>query len=158
MAAMKAMKAMKVMKVMKAAKAMKTAKAMKAMKVMKAKRVSKRMAKVVAFRGGKTGGATRLTKADLVKNKDGRDVSRAEGSEGAWHQGLRGRQEGLAPLQQGARVLHPVIGRASAPPPAECARMLCFKWQALVVVLPRACLLHQLELRGRHVQVHRRKK
>merc|ERR1711970_313127 len=50
-------------------KAMKAAKAMKAMKAMKAKRVSKRMAKVIAFRGGKTGGATTLTKADLMKNK-----------------------------------------------------------------------------------------
>merc|ERR1712070_1170042 len=64
MGAMKAMKAMK-------------APAMKAMKkAMKAKRVSKRMAKVVAFRGGQTGGATTLRKADLMKNKAGRVVSK----------------------------------------------------------------------------------
>merc|ERR1712098_428664 len=37
------------------------------------------------------------------------DRSRAEGSEGAWHQGLRGHQEGLPSLQEGARVLHSVI-------------------------------------------------
>ena len=60
---------------MAAMKAMQAAKAMKAMKAMKAKRVSKRMAKVVAFRGGKTGGVTTLRKADLMKNKAGRVVS-----------------------------------------------------------------------------------
>merc|ERR1712230_343780 len=65
-------------KAMAAMKAMKAAKAMKAMKAMKAKRVSKRMAKVVAFRGGKTGGATTLTKADLMKNKAGRIVSKKQ--------------------------------------------------------------------------------
>merc|ERR1712032_1087128 len=46
-------------------------------KVMKAKRVSKRMAKAIAFRGGNTGGATTLKKTDLVKNKAGRIVSKA---------------------------------------------------------------------------------
>merc|ERR1712093_467578 len=59
----------------KAMKAMKAA-AMKAMKAMKAKRVSKRMAKAVAFRGGNTGGATTLKKADLIKSKTGRIVSK----------------------------------------------------------------------------------
>merc|ERR1712185_485232 len=47
----------------------------KAMKAMKAKRVSKSFAKVVAFRGKSTGGATKLKKADLIKNKSGRIVS-----------------------------------------------------------------------------------
>merc|ERR1719247_1383928 len=65
-------------KAMKAMKAMK-APAMKAMKkAMKAKKVSKRMAKVVAFRGNSTGGATTLKKADLVKNKQGRIVSKKQ--------------------------------------------------------------------------------
>merc|ERR1712043_99243 len=52
---------------------MKAPKAMKAMKVMKA---SKRMAKVLAFRGQSTGGATKLKKDDLVKNKTGKVVSK----------------------------------------------------------------------------------
>merc|ERR1712139_646202 len=57
MGAMKAMKAMK-------------APAMKAMKkAMKAKRVSKRMAKVVAFRGGSTGGATSKKQSQLAKKR-----------------------------------------------------------------------------------------
>merc|ERR1719456_1762637 len=51
-------------------------KAMEAMKAMKAKRVSKRYAKAVAFRGNPTGGATTLKKEDLVKNKFGRVVSK----------------------------------------------------------------------------------
>merc|ERR1712046_514372 len=51
-------------------------KTMKAMKAMKAKRVSKSFAKVVAFRGNPTGGATTLKKADLMKNKNGRIVSK----------------------------------------------------------------------------------
>ena len=37
-------------------------------KAMKAKKISKRMAKAVAFRGGNTHGGTSLSKADLVKN------------------------------------------------------------------------------------------
>merc|ERR1711881_741499 len=54
------------------------AKAMKAMKAMKAKRVSKRMAKAIAFRGGNTGGATTLAKTDLVRSKSGKIVSKAQ--------------------------------------------------------------------------------
>merc|ERR1712087_757875 len=57
---------------------MKAMKAMRAMKVMKAKRVSKRMAKAIAFRGGNTGGATTLKKADLVKSKSGKIVSKVK--------------------------------------------------------------------------------
>ena len=57
---------------------MKAMKAMKPMRAMKAKRVSKRMAKVVAFRGHATGGATTLKKADLIKNKQGRIVSKKQ--------------------------------------------------------------------------------
>merc|ERR1712185_486068 len=45
-------------------------------KAMKAKRVSKRYAKAVAFRGGNTGGATTLKQSDLIKNKAGRGVSK----------------------------------------------------------------------------------
>merc|ERR1711967_208612 len=63
------------------AKAMKAMKAMKAQamkKAMKAKRVSTRMAKVVAFRGGSTGGATTLKQGDLIKNKHGRIVSKKQ--------------------------------------------------------------------------------
>ena len=67
----KAMKAMK-------AKAMKAAEPKKAMKAMKAKRVSKRMAKAIAFRGGNTGGATTLAKSDLVRSKTGKIVSKAK--------------------------------------------------------------------------------
>merc|ERR1719262_2037894 len=113
---------------------------MKAMKAMKVKRVSKRMAKVRlpwwqdgrrhdAHEGGsyeEQGREGRQQEAVAAGQEDVRqgdwqvDGSRAEGSEGAWHQGLRGHQEGLAPLQEGARVLHPVIGRAYTPPPAEC--------------------------------------
>merc|ERR1712232_839406 len=48
------------------------------MKVMKAKRVSKRMAKAIAFRGGNTGGATTLKQADLVKSKSGKIVSKGK--------------------------------------------------------------------------------
>merc|ERR1712185_156565 len=58
--------------------AMKAKAAMKVMKAMKAKKVSKSFAKVVAFRGNPTGGATRLTKADLIKNKRGRIVSKKQ--------------------------------------------------------------------------------
>ena len=75
------------MAAMKAMKAMKAAKAMKAMKAMKAKRVSKQMAKAVAFRGNPTGGATTLKKADLIKNKSGKIVSKkksAFGKKSAW--------------------------------------------------------------------------
>merc|ERR1712087_317503 len=50
----------------------------KAMKAMKAKRVSKRMAKAIAFRGGNTHGGTSLKKADLVKSKTGKIVSKAK--------------------------------------------------------------------------------
>merc|ERR1712167_120244 len=53
--------------------AMKAMKKKKAMKVMK---TSRRMAKVVAFKGGNTHGGTSLKKGDLVKNKDGKIVSR----------------------------------------------------------------------------------
>merc|ERR1712185_823000 len=52
--------------------------AMKVMKAMKAKKVAKSFAKVVAFRGKSTGGATKLTKADLIKNKRGRIVSKKQ--------------------------------------------------------------------------------
>merc|ERR1719183_435496 len=59
------------MKGMKAMKAMKKRRAMK--KVMK---TSRRLAKAVAFRGGNTHGGTSLKKADLVRSKSGKIVSR----------------------------------------------------------------------------------
>merc|ERR1719408_363740 len=65
---------------MKAMKAMKAA--MKAMKAMKAKRISKRYAKAVAFRGNPTGGATTLKKADLIKSKSGKSVSKRQSANG----------------------------------------------------------------------------
>merc|ERR1712093_318622 len=65
---------------MKAMKAMKAMAAMKAMKAMKKKAVSKiakgRFSKVVVFRGSKAKTSGGLTKGDLVKNKNGRIVSK----------------------------------------------------------------------------------
>merc|ERR1712100_726139 len=61
-------------------KAMKAA--MKAMKAMKVKRISKRYAKAVAFRGNPTGGATTLKKADLIKSKSGKIVSKKQSANG----------------------------------------------------------------------------
>merc|ERR1712028_232670 len=64
----------------KAMKAMKAMAAMKAMKAMKKKSVSKiakgRFAKSVVFRGTKAKTTGGLTKSDLVKNKNGRIVSK----------------------------------------------------------------------------------
>merc|ERR1719213_371844 len=64
----------------KAMKAMKAMAAMKAMKVMKKKAVSKiakgRMAKVVVFRGSKVKTTGGLKQTDLVKNKNGRILSK----------------------------------------------------------------------------------
>jgi len=62
-------------KAMKAMKAMKAA-APKAMKAMKKKRVSKVGKKFVVFRGTKAKTQGGLTKSDLVKNKNGRIVSK----------------------------------------------------------------------------------
>merc|ERR1719261_1546404 len=59
---------------------MKAMKAMKAMKVMKKKTVSKiargKMAKAVVLRGNKEKTAGGLKKSDLMKNKDGKIVSK----------------------------------------------------------------------------------
>merc|ERR1719428_893312 len=59
---------------------------MKAMKAMKKKAVSKiargRMAKVVVFRGSKAKTSGGLTKSDLVKNKNGRIVSKKSQAKG----------------------------------------------------------------------------
>merc|ERR1711988_1107682 len=108
------------------AKAMRAAKAMKAMK-----RVSKfakgKLAKLVVFRGNKTATVGGLTKASLTKNKHGKIVSkierkrqeglrpdqgldprRGEGAEGSWREGLRRREEGHAPVQEGEGVLRPL--------------------------------------------------
>merc|ERR1712023_465503 len=70
-------KAMKAMKAMKAKKAMA---AMKAMRAMKKKAVSKiakgTRARLVVFNGTKAKTASGLTKADLVKNKRGKIVTK----------------------------------------------------------------------------------
>merc|ERR1712183_1001784 len=65
----------------KAMKAMKAAKAMKAMKK-KVMKSSKRMAKVVVFKGGNSHGGTSLKKDDLVKNKHGKVVSKKQSLKG----------------------------------------------------------------------------
>merc|ERR1719336_2974836 len=56
-------------------------KAMKAMKVMKAKRVSKiakgKLARAIVFRGTKEKTSGGMTKANLIKNKNGKIVSKA---------------------------------------------------------------------------------
>merc|ERR1712080_209267 len=57
-------------------KAMKAMKAMKRRAMKKVMKTSRKMAKAVAFRGGNTHGGTTLKKADLVKSKAGRIVSR----------------------------------------------------------------------------------
>merc|ERR1719305_1011620 len=60
----------------KAMKAMKAMAAMKAMKSMKKKPISARLAKRHAFAGKIAKTATGLTKSDLVKNKNGKIVSK----------------------------------------------------------------------------------
>merc|ERR1712118_316172 len=64
----------------KAMKAMKAMAAMKAMKAMKKKAVSKiakgKMARAVVFRGNKEKTYTGMTKSDLIKNKNGKIVSK----------------------------------------------------------------------------------
>jgi len=64
----------------KAMKAMKAMAAMKAMRAMKKKAVSKiakgKMARAVVFRGTKKKTYTGLTKGDLIKNKQGKIVSK----------------------------------------------------------------------------------
>merc|ERR1712203_253263 len=69
----------KAMKAMKAMKGKKTT--MKVMKAMKAKRVSKiakgKLARAVVFRGSKEKTSGGMTKAKLIKNKNGRIVSKA---------------------------------------------------------------------------------
>jgi hypothetical protein len=76
-AAMKAMKAMSAMKAMKTMKAMAAMKAMKAMKKKKAmKKLKAFTLKRYAFTGKVSKTASGLTKADLVKNKRGKIVSK----------------------------------------------------------------------------------
>merc|ERR1712178_400485 len=70
----------------KAMKAMKAMAAMKAMRAMKKKAVSQiakgRYAKAVVFRGTKAKTYTGLTKSDLVKNKNGKIVTKKQQSKG----------------------------------------------------------------------------
>merc|ERR1712199_36402 len=72
------------------------AKAMKAMKAMKKKTVSKiakgRLAKVVVMRGNKEKTVGGLKKSDLIKNKNGRIVSKkqsAQGKKNPWMQACK---------------------------------------------------------------------
>merc|ERR1711879_410109 len=72
-------------------KAMKAMAAMKAMRAMKKKSVSKiakgRMAKVLVFRGSKEKTVGGLAQTSLIKNKNGRVVSKkqsARGKKNAW--------------------------------------------------------------------------
>merc|ERR1711977_438908 len=73
---MKAMKAMAAMKAMKAMKAMSAMKAMKAMKKKAMKKLKAYTNKRLAFAGKISKTPTGLTKADLVKNKRGKIVSK----------------------------------------------------------------------------------
>ena len=70
----------------KAMKAMKAMAAMKAMRAMKKKAVSKiakgRYAKSVVFRGTKEKTTGGMTKSDLIKNKNGRIVSKKQSANG----------------------------------------------------------------------------
>ena len=70
----------------KAMKAMKAMAAMKAMRAMKKKAVSKiakgKMARSVVFRGTKAKTSSGLTKADLIKNKRGKIVSKKQAAHG----------------------------------------------------------------------------
>merc|ERR1740121_1734000 len=71
------------MKAMKAMKAMKVMKAMKAMKAMKVSKIAKgKMARSVVFRGGKEKTKTGLTKSNLIKNKNGKIVTKAQSAAG----------------------------------------------------------------------------
>merc|ERR1712063_186983 len=80
MKSMTAMKAGKTMKVMKVTKAMKTMGAMKAMRSMKAMKNSViargRMAKCLVFRGSREHTVGGLKASDLMKNKQGKVVSK----------------------------------------------------------------------------------
>merc|ERR1711918_252138 len=79
-AAMKAMKAMAAMKAMKAMKAMAAMKAMKKSAAMKAMKVSKiakgKYKKALVFRGSKEKTSGGLKKSDLIKNANGKIVSK----------------------------------------------------------------------------------
>ena len=77
----------------KAMKAMKAMAAMKAMRAMKKKAVSKiakgKMARSVVFRGTKAKTTSGLSKSDLIKNKNGKVVSKklsARGKKSPWIQ------------------------------------------------------------------------
>merc|ERR1719377_123488 len=74
-----AMKAMKAMAAMKAMKAMKKSAAMKAMKAMKVSKIAKgKYKKALVFRGSKEKTSGGLSKADLIKNANGKIVSKKQ--------------------------------------------------------------------------------
>merc|ERR1711977_293689 len=81
-AAMKAMKAMAAMKAMKAMKAMAAMKAMKKSTAMKAMKVSQtakgKYKKALVFRGSKEKTSGGLKKSDLIKNANGKIVSKKQ--------------------------------------------------------------------------------
>merc|ERR1711904_266662 len=77
MKAMAAMKAMKAMKAMAAMKAMKKSTAMKAMKAMKVSKIAKgKFKNALVFRGSKQKTSGGLKKSDLIKNANGKIVSK----------------------------------------------------------------------------------
>jgi len=79
MKAMAAMKAMKAMKAMAAMKAMKKSTAMKAMKAMKVSKIAKgKFKNALVFRGTKAKTSSGLTKGDLIKNANGKIVSKKQ--------------------------------------------------------------------------------
>merc|ERR1711904_507405 len=79
MKAMAAMKAMKAMKAMAAMKAMKKSAAMKAMKAMKVSKIAKgKYKKALVFRGSKEKTSGGLKKSDLIKNANGKIVSKKQ--------------------------------------------------------------------------------
>merc|ERR1712149_103118 len=74
-----AMKAMKAMAAMKAMKAMKAMAAMKAMKAMKVSKIAKgKYKKALVFRGSKEKTSGGLKKSDLIKNANGKIVSKKQ--------------------------------------------------------------------------------
>jgi len=79
MKAMAAMKAMKAMKAMAAMKAMKKSTAMAAMKAMKVSKIAKgKFKNALVFRGTKAKTSSGLTKGDLIKNANGKIVSKKQ--------------------------------------------------------------------------------
>merc|ERR1719388_595767 len=85
------MKAMKAMKAMAAMKAMKKSAAMKAMKAMKVSKIAKgKYKKALVFRGSKEKTSGGLKKSDLIKNANGKIVSKKASAVAKKRFGLKG--------------------------------------------------------------------